>query len=81
MAFKHLLVPTDFSEPANRALRHAIEEAGLHHPKATLLHVLPGQRGRESGAPGAVPGPDGQAPGSAGLGNDLQAASSPLAIE
>ena len=41
MAFKHLLVPTDFSEPANNALRYAIEEAGLHHAKVTLLHVLP----------------------------------------
>jgi nucleotide-binding universal stress UspA family protein len=49
MAFKHLLVPTDFSEPANNALRYAIEEAELHHAeeaelhhaKVTLLHVLP----------------------------------------
>lgn len=41
MAFKHLLVPTDFSEPANNALRYAIEEAVLHHAKVTLLHVLP----------------------------------------
>ena len=41
MAFKHLLVPTDFSEPANSALRYAIEEAALHHAKITLLHVLP----------------------------------------
>jgi len=32
MAFKHLLVPTDFSEPANGALRCAIEEAALHAP-------------------------------------------------
>ena len=41
MAFKHLLVPTDFSEPANNALRYAIEEAALHQAKITLLHVLP----------------------------------------
>ncbi|HEY7652966.1 MAG TPA: universal stress protein [Methylomirabilota bacterium] len=41
MAFKHLLVPTDFSEPANNALRYAIEEAVLHQAKVTLLHVLP----------------------------------------
>ena len=41
MAFKHVLVPTDFSEPASQALRYAIEEATLHHAKATLLHVLP----------------------------------------
>jgi len=41
MAFTHLLVPTDFSEPANSALRYAIEEAGFHQAKITLLHVLP----------------------------------------
>ena len=41
MAFKHLLVPTDFSGPANSALRYAIEEAALHRAKVTLLHVLP----------------------------------------
>ena len=41
MAFKHVLVPTDFSEPANNALRYAAEEAVLHHAKVTLLHVLP----------------------------------------
>jgi len=41
MAFTHVLVPTDFSEPANHALRYAIEEATLHHGKVTLLHVLP----------------------------------------
>jgi nucleotide-binding universal stress UspA family protein len=41
MAFEHVLVPTDFSEPANNALRYAIEEAGLHHARVTLLHVLP----------------------------------------
>ena len=41
MAFTHVLVPTDFSEPANQALRHAREEAALHHAKVTLLHVLP----------------------------------------
>jgi universal stress protein A len=40
MAFRHVLVPTDFSEPASRALRYAFEEATLHHAKVTLLHVL-----------------------------------------
>ena len=40
MPFKHLLVPTDFSEPANHALRYAINEAELHGAKVTLLHVL-----------------------------------------
>jgi universal stress protein A len=40
MAFTHVLVPTDFSDPANHALRYAIEEAALHHANVTLLHVL-----------------------------------------
>jgi nucleotide-binding universal stress UspA family protein len=35
MAFKHLLVPTDFSEPANNALSHAIDEAVLHQARPT----------------------------------------------
>jgi nucleotide-binding universal stress UspA family protein len=39
MAFKHVLVPTDFS--AGQALRYAFEEAALHHARVTLLHVLP----------------------------------------
>jgi nucleotide-binding universal stress UspA family protein len=41
MAFKHMLVPTDFSEPANHALSFAVEEAILHAAKVTLLHVQP----------------------------------------
>jgi universal stress protein A len=40
MAFTHVLVPTDLSEPANHALRYAVEEATLHRAKVTLLHVL-----------------------------------------
>jgi len=40
VVFKHLLVPTEFSEPANYALRYAIEESVFHHAKVTLLHVL-----------------------------------------
>jgi nucleotide-binding universal stress UspA family protein len=40
MAFTHVLVPTDFSEPANEALGYALEEATLHRAKVTLLHVL-----------------------------------------
>jgi nucleotide-binding universal stress UspA family protein len=40
MAFTHVLVPTDFSEPANHALGYALEEATLHRAKVTLLHVL-----------------------------------------
>ncbi len=61
MAFKHLLVPTDFSEPANSALRYAIEEAVLHHARLTLLHVLPADTQTDvhyvTGAPD--PGPQG----------------------
>ena len=41
MAFTHVLVPTDFAEPAHHALRYALEEATVHHAKVTLLHVLP----------------------------------------
>lgn len=40
MAFTHMLVPTDFSAPANQALGYALEEATLHRAKVTLLHVL-----------------------------------------
>ena len=43
MGFKHVLVPTDFSEPANHALRYAIEEAVLHRARVTLLHVQPSE--------------------------------------
>jgi nucleotide-binding universal stress UspA family protein len=41
MAFKHVLVPTDLSEPGNHAVRYALEEAALHQARVTLLHVLP----------------------------------------
>jgi nucleotide-binding universal stress UspA family protein len=41
MPFKHVLVPTDFSETAARALQQATEEAALHRATVTLLHVLP----------------------------------------
>ena len=43
MAFKHVLVPTDFSESANHALRCAAEEALLHRAKVTILHVHPSE--------------------------------------
>jgi len=45
MAFSHILVPTDFSEPAYYALRYGLDEALLHHAKLTLLHVLPPHTG------------------------------------
>ncbi|HEY7490197.1 MAG TPA: universal stress protein [Candidatus Tectomicrobia bacterium] len=39
MLYTHILVPTDFSTAANRALRYAFEEATQHQAKLTLLHV------------------------------------------
>jgi len=39
MAFKHVLVPTDFSEPGNYAVRYAMQETALRGAKVTLLHV------------------------------------------
>jgi len=64
MAFRHVLVPTDFSEPANHALRYAVEEAVMHRAKVTLLHVRPSDSGTEvyyvtgSPAPGVEAGLD-----------------------
>jgi len=40
MAFTHVLIPTDFSDPASNAFRYALEEASLHRARVTLLHVL-----------------------------------------
>jgi len=40
MPFTHVLVPTDFSDPAHQALTCALEEAMLHHARVTLLHEL-----------------------------------------
>lgn len=59
MSFKHLLVPTDFSEPANNALRYASEEAALHHAKVTLLHVLPTDTRTDVHYVTGEPGPEG----------------------
>ena len=66
MAFKHVLVPTDLSDPAKHALRCAIEEATLHRAKMTVLHVLPESSGTEvyydgprSGAPQEAIDPSG----------------------
>ena len=59
MAFTHILLPTDFSEPAKWALRYALEEATCHHAKVTLLHVLPAHTSTDvyfiTGRPGAQP--------------------------
>src|SRR5258708_5156935 len=40
MIYTHILVPTDFSPAAHRALVYALEEATLHQAKLTLLHVI-----------------------------------------
>lgn len=40
MPYTHILVPTDFSPAANRALKYAFEEARVHQAKLTLLHVV-----------------------------------------
>lgn len=37
--FKHLVVPTDFGEPAQAALNFAIDLATKYEAKLTLLHV------------------------------------------
>lgn len=62
MTFTHVLVPTDFSAPAEQALRYALAEAAVHHAKVTLLHVLPPHTGTEvyvvAGAPQAEVGFD-----------------------
>jgi nucleotide-binding universal stress UspA family protein len=47
MGFSHVLVPTDLSDPANHALRVAMEEATLHRARMTVLHVLPEGAGTE----------------------------------
>ena len=55
MAFTHVLVPTDFSESANRVIRCAAEEAVLHGARVTVLHVHPSDAGTDvyyvTGAP------------------------------
>jgi universal stress protein A len=40
MLYTRMLIPTDFSPAANRALVYAFEEATQHQAKLTLLHVL-----------------------------------------
>ena len=40
MVYSRILVPTDFSPAAQRALEYAVEEATQHQAKLTLLHVL-----------------------------------------
>jgi nucleotide-binding universal stress UspA family protein len=57
MAFRHVLVPTDFSEAANRALPYAAEEAVVHRAKVTLVHVLPSDAGTDVYYIGSSPAP------------------------
>jgi nucleotide-binding universal stress UspA family protein len=72
MLYTHILVPTDFSPEAQRALHYASEEATQHQAKLTLLHVLhhqpatevyyvrgapEGRRGYEAELGGSLPGP------------------------
>jgi nucleotide-binding universal stress UspA family protein len=40
MLYTHILVPTDFSDEAKRALYYAIEEAKQYQAQLSLLHVL-----------------------------------------
>ena len=47
MPLRHLLVATDFSEPARHALQYALQEATVHHARVTLLHVLPPHAGTD----------------------------------
>jgi len=39
--YKHILCPTDFSGPANRALQYACDLAAQYDAELHLLHVLP----------------------------------------
>jgi universal stress protein A len=55
MAFTHVLVPTDFSDPAHHAMHFAVEEATLHHARMTFLHVLPADTGTDVYYVGGVP--------------------------
>jgi universal stress protein A len=57
MIFTHVLVPTDFSDPARQALRYALEEAALHGARVTLLHVLPAHAGTDVYYPTRSPEP------------------------
>lgn len=41
MVFKHILCPTDFSEPANNALKYACDLTAQYDAELHLLHVLP----------------------------------------
>ena len=41
MSFKHILWPTDFSQPSYEALEAAVDLAETFHSELTLLHVIP----------------------------------------
>jgi nucleotide-binding universal stress UspA family protein len=57
MPVTHVLVPTDFSEPAAQALRCAIEQAATHRARVTLLHVMPAHTRTDVYYPTPVSGP------------------------
>jgi nucleotide-binding universal stress UspA family protein len=74
MAFTHILAPTDFSAPAQHALRYAFEEATLHQARVTLMHVLTHHTGTEVFyVAGAPPAPTGFDPALGGRLPSLQA--------
>ena len=55
MTVQHILVPTDFSADADRALEYAITLAGTLHARVTLLHVLSTLYWGTGDVPGALP--------------------------
>jgi nucleotide-binding universal stress UspA family protein len=55
MAFTRILAPTDFSAPAQHALRYAFEEAMLHQASVTLVHVLTHHTGTDVFYVGGAP--------------------------
>jgi nucleotide-binding universal stress UspA family protein len=62
MQYRHILLPTDFSEEARRAFPVALELARSNGAKVTLLHVVPDAQITPHGAPFAPPiGPLGTA--------------------
>ncbi len=44
VAFRHILVATDFSQPSRRALCEALLLAAENNSELTIIHVLPGDR-------------------------------------
>ena len=59
MSVTHVLVPTDFSDTAARAVQYAFDEARIHGAKVTLLHVVPPGTRTDVYYVGAAAGPPG----------------------